>query len=94
MEKYDEWRERKRLHREQRHGERITTGQITEDWACMECYRVRTGNFSKEDMRKFRIFWDTWERIVPVETYNRNTVRAFLELINEDKQKVIELMDE
>jgi hypothetical protein len=48
-------------------------------------------------MRKFRIFWKTWEKIVPVKTYNRNTVRAFLELINEDKShktKVIELMDE
>jgi hypothetical protein len=93
MEKYDEWKERKRLHREQRHERNRSRGVPIDDWACMECYRVRTNNFTEETMRKFRIFWDTWGMLVPVETYNRNTVKAFQELINEDKTGIQERRD-
>jgi hypothetical protein len=60
----------------------------------MKCYQVRIGDFNNEKMRKFRIFWKIWKKIVFVKTYNKNTVRAFFELINEDKTKVIELINE
>ena len=69
-EKYNVWRERKRLHWKIRHVQNTRRGAVS-DPACMTCFPVGGNDIGD----RFRGFWNIFKEIIPAETYNRNTVQ-------------------
>ena len=84
MERHDEWRERKRKHREEYHGKRRQRN-ATEDPSCVDCYRLRE-QYKTTELKEF---WKWYTKLVPAETYNRNTLRGLDNLMIENKEELV-----
>jgi len=85
MEKYDEWNKRKRQHLEEFHGEHRQRSAI-EDPSCEICFKLR----EQDKINEIREFWKWYSKLLPAETYNKNTLRGLGNILIGSKEKLLE----
>jgi len=83
MEKYEEWEDRKVRHRREYHEEKRGRN-ATEDLSCNNCYRLHEW-YRTEEIKEF---WKWYRKLVPAETYNRNTLRGIDNLLIKNKEEL------